>query len=45
MKKHVIETMRTLADRIDEGEDKRCLAEKVEEVKKAIDGIRKQARR
>ena len=41
--RHVMETMRTLADK-STGEDKRCLAEKVEEVRKAIDGIRKQAK-
>ena len=38
-----METMRALADK-STGEDKRCLAEKVEEVRKAIDGIRKQVR-
>ena len=36
-------TLRTLADKSTD-EDKRCLTEKVEEVRKAIDGIRKQAR-
>ena len=41
--RHAMETMRTLADK-STGEDKRCSAEKVEEVRKAIDGIRKQAR-
>ena len=41
--RHVMETMRTFADK-STGEDKRCLAEKAEEVRKAIDGIRKQAR-
>ena len=41
--RQVMETLRTLAD-ISTGENKRCLPEKVEEVRKAIDGIRKQAR-
>ena len=41
--RQVTETLRTLADK-STGEDKRFLPEKVEEVRKAIDGIRKQAR-
>ena len=41
--RQVMETLRTLADK-STGEDKRCLVEKVEEVRKAIDGIRKRAR-
>ena len=36
-------TLRTLADK-STGEDKRCVVEKVEEVRKAIVGLRKQAR-
>ena len=38
-----METLRTLADK-STGEDKRCVVEKVEEVRKAIVGLRKQAR-
>ena len=41
--RQVMETLRTLADK-STGEDKRCVVEKVEEVKKAIVGLRKQAR-
>ena len=41
--RQVMETLRTLADK-STGEDKRCLVEKVEEVRKAIVGLRKQAR-
>ena len=41
--RQVMVTLRTLADK-STGEDKKCLAEKVEEVRKAIDGVRKQAR-
>ena len=37
-----MDTLRTLADK-STGEDKRCLVEKVEEVRKAIVGLRKQA--
>ena len=40
--RQVIETLRTLADKAT-GEDKRCVVEK-EEVRKAIIGLRKQAR-
>ena len=39
----VMETLRTLADN-SPGEDKRCVVEKVEELRKAIVGLRKQAR-
>ena len=38
-----METLRTLVDK-STGEDKRCVVEKVEEVRKAIVGLRKQAR-
>ena len=38
--RHVMETLRTLADK-STGEDKRCVVEKVEEVRKAIVGLRK----
>ena len=41
--RQVMETLRTLADK-STGEDKRCVVEKVEEVRKAIVGLRKQAR-
>ena len=41
--RQVMETLRTLADK-STGEDKRFVAEKVEEVVKAIVGLRKQAR-
>ena len=41
--RQVMETLRTLADK-STGEDKRCVVEKVEEVRKAIIGLRKQAR-
>ena len=39
----VMETLKTLADN-STGEDKRCVVEKVEELRKAIIGLRKQAR-
>ena len=38
-----METLRTLANK-STGEDKRCVVEKVEEVRKAIVCLRKQAR-
>ena len=41
--RQVMETLRTLADK-STGEDKRCVVEKVEEVRKAIVGLRKQAK-
>ena len=41
--RQVMETLRTLADK-STGEHKRCVVEKVEEVRKAIVGLRKQAR-
>ena len=41
--RQVMETLRTLADK-STGEGKRCSVEKVEEVRKAIVGLRKQAR-
>ena len=41
--RQVMETLRTLADK-STGEDKRCVVEKVEEGRKAIVGLRKQAR-
>ena len=41
--RQVMETLRTLADN-STGEDKRCVVEKVEELRKAIIGLRKQAR-
>ena len=41
--RQVMETLRTLAGN-STGEDKRCLVENVEEVRKAIVGLRKQAR-
>ena len=41
--RQVMETLRALADN-STGEDKRCVVEKVEEVRKAIVGLRKQAK-
>ena len=41
--RQVMETLRTLADN-STGEEKRCVVEKVEELRKAMAGIRKQAR-
>ena len=41
--RQVMETLRTLADN-STGEDKRCVVEKVEELRKAIIGLRKQVR-
>ena len=41
--RQVMETLTTLADK-STGEDKRCVVDKVEEVRKAIVGLRKQAR-